>query len=138
MILNDESYATIEPMKTSRPVFLNLFAIKLPIVAVVSILHRVSGVALFGASFYLLWMLWLSLESELDFEILKAVLDHPLHAFALWVTLTLLGYHIIAGSRHLLLDLQIGDSLKVGRLGAMLVLLCSIVLSIAIGVWFWL
>ena len=125
-------------MKTTRPVFLNLFAIKLPIVAVVSFLHRVSGVALFGASFYLLWLLWLSLESKSDFELLKTTLAHPIHSLLLWFTLSLLGYHLIAGARHLLLDLQIGDSLRAGRLGAMLVLLCSGALSIAIGVWFWL
>ncbi|MYD45304.1 MAG: succinate dehydrogenase, cytochrome b556 subunit [Gammaproteobacteria bacterium] len=125
-------------MKSTRPVFLNLFAIRFPIVAVVSILHRVSGVALFGASFYLLWILWLSLESEASFSNLKATLDNPLHSIVLWFTLSLLGYHIVAGLRHLLMDLHIGDSLKIGRASALLVLVCSVVLSLAIGVWFWL
>lgn len=125
-------------MKSTRPVFLNLFAIRFPIVAVVSILHRVSGVALFGASFYLLWLLWLSLESKSTFEFVKTTLEHPIHSIALWLTLSFLGYHIIAGIRHLLMDLHIGDSLKAGRIGAVLVLVCSVALSIAIGVWFWL
>lgn len=125
-------------MKSTRPVFLNLFAIRFPIVAVVSILHRVSGVVLFGASFYLLWILWLSLESELSFWNLKTTLKHPLHSIALWFTLSLLGYHIIAGLRHLLMDLHIGDSLKIGRASAALVLVCSGLLSLVIGVWFWL
>lgn len=124
-------------MKSVRPVFLNLFAIRLPIVAVVSFLHRVSGVVLFGASFYLLWLLWRSLGSESSFELLATTLKHPVHLIALWFTLSLLGYHIIAGVRHLLLDLHIGDSLKVGRLSAVLVLMCSVVLSVAVGVWFW-
>ena len=125
-------------MKSSRPVFLNLFAIKFPIVAVVSILHRVSGVVLFGASFYLLWVLWLSLESEKSFSTVKATLEHPLHSIVLWFTLSLLGYHIVAGLRHLLMDLHIGDSLKMGRASAIIVLVCSCVLSLVIGVWFWL
>ncbi|MXZ55854.1 MAG: succinate dehydrogenase, cytochrome b556 subunit [Gammaproteobacteria bacterium] len=125
-------------MKSTRPVFLNLFAIRFPIVAVVSILHRVSGVALFGASFYLLWILWLSLESETSFTSLKTTLEHPLHSLVLWFTLSLLGYHIFAGLRHLLMDLHIGDSLKAGRASAAIVLFCSVVLSLAIGVWFWL
>ena len=125
-------------MKSTRPVFLNLFAIRFPIVAVVSILHRVSGVVLFGASFYLLWILWLSLESEASFSNLKATLDNPVHSIALWFTLSLLGYHVVAGLRHLLMDLHVGDSLKIGRASALIVLVCSVVLSLAIGVWFWL
>ncbi len=125
-------------MKSTRPVFLNLFAIRFPIVAVVSILHRVSGVVLFGASFYLLWILWLSLESEASFSNLKATLDNPVHSIVLWFTLSLLGYHIVAGLRHLLMDLHIGDSLKVGKASAAIVLVCSVLLSLAIGVWFWL
>ncbi|MCY3541058.1 MAG: succinate dehydrogenase, cytochrome b556 subunit [Gammaproteobacteria bacterium] len=125
-------------MKSTRPVFLNLFAIRFPVVAVVSILHRVSGVVLFGASIYLLWILWLSLESEASFSNLKATLDNPLHSIVLWFTLSFLGYHIIAGLRHLLMDLHIGDSLKIGRASALIVLVCSVVLSLAIGVWFWL
>ena len=125
-------------MKSTRPVFLNLFAIRFPIVAVVSILHRVSGVVLFGASFYLLWILWLSLESEASFSNLRATLDNPVHSIVLWFTLSLLGYHIVAGLRHLLMDLHIGDSLKVGKASAAIVLVCSVLLSLAIGVWFWL
>lgn len=125
-------------MKSTRPVFLNLLAIRFPIVAVVSILHRVSGVALFGASFYLLWILWLSLESEASFLNLKNALKQPLHSIVLWLTLSLLGYHIIAGLRHLLLDLHIGDSLKIGRASAAIVLVCSVLMSLTIGVWFWL
>jgi len=125
-------------MKSTRPVFLNLFAIRFPIVAVVSILHTVSGVVLFGASFYLLWILWLSLESEASFSNLKATLDNPVHSIVLWFTLSLLGYHIVAGLRHLLMDLHIGDSLKVGKASAAIVLVCSVLLSLAIGVWFWL
>lgn len=125
-------------MKSSRPVFLNLFVIRLPIVAVVSILHRVSGVALFGASFYLLWLLWQSLESESSFEQLVAMLEHPLHLTVFWLILSLLGYHLIAGVRHLLMDLHVGDSLKAGRLGAVLVLVFSVVLSAFFGAWLWL
>ena len=125
-------------MRSTRPVFLNLFAIRFPIVAVVSILHRVSGVVLFGASFYLLWILWLSLESETSFSNLRTTLEHPLHSIVLWFTLSLVGYHIIAGLRHLLMDLHIGDSLKIGKASAVIVLVCSVVLSLVIGVWFWL
>ena len=124
-------------MKSTRPVFLNLFVIRLPIGAVVSILHRASGVALFGASFYLLWLLWLSTWNTSTFDQLQTMLEHPLHSTALWLTLSLLGYHIVAGVRHLLLDLHIGDSLKAGRVSAVFVLLCSVALSVAIGVWFW-
>ena len=125
-------------MKSTRPVFLNLFAMRFPIAAIVSILHRVSGIVLFVASFYLLWLLWLSLDSEANFALVKSMLNHPIHLAALWITLSMIGYHLIAGFRHLLLDLHIGDSLKAGRVGAVLVLILSALLSIALGVWLWL
>lgn len=125
-------------MKDSRPVFLDLFAIRLPLPGIVSILHRISGVLLFIASLYLLFLLASSFGGETDFEELKADLGSPLHSLLLWSTLSLLAFHFVAGVRHILMDLHIGESLKAGRLGSGLVLVVSIGLSILCGVWIWL
>jgi succinate dehydrogenase / fumarate reductase cytochrome b subunit len=52
------------PVDKPRPIYLNLFAIRQPIPAIVSILHRVSGALLFVVGLPLaLWGLQVSLAS---------------------------------------------------------------------------
>ena len=64
--------------KQSRPQFRNLnfpllLTYRLPLPGLVSIMHRISGAALFLALPLLLWMFDLSLTSELSFERLRAI-----------------------------------------------------------------
>lgn len=125
-------------MKDLRPVFLDLLAIRLPLPGIVSILHRISGVLLFIASLYLLYLLASSFGGETDFEQLQADLESPLHSVLLWSVLSLLAYHFVAGVRHILMDLHIGESLRAGRVGSVLVLVFSLALSVLCGVWMWL
>ncbi|MXW52656.1 MAG: succinate dehydrogenase, cytochrome b556 subunit [Gammaproteobacteria bacterium] len=125
-------------MKDLRPVFLDLFAIRLPLPGIVSILHRISGVLLFIASLYLLYLLATSFGGETDFEKLRVDLESPLHSVLLWSVLSLLAYHVVAGVRHILMDLHIGESLRAGRVGSALVLVFSLALSVLCGVWMWL
>jgi len=49
----------------------------------------------------------------------------------------MLAYHVIAGVRHLLMDLGIGESLEGGKRGAISVLLLGVVAAALIGVWLW-
>lgn len=102
-----------------RPVNLDIGSIKLPITAYVSILHRVSGVITFFALAVLLWLLDQSLASQQSFDSVRAILSHPLAQFIVWGSLVALLYHAIAGIRHLLMDLGVGeDSFKSGRISA--------------------
>ena len=55
-------------IKKSRPVYLNLTQIRLPLPGVVSILHRVSGALLFLAPIWLLFLLDRALASPEGFE----------------------------------------------------------------------
>ncbi|MDE0645236.1 MAG: succinate dehydrogenase, cytochrome b556 subunit [Gammaproteobacteria bacterium] len=125
-------------MKAERPVFLNVLKVQLPVAAVVSILHRISGVFLFVASGFFLWLFAISVHSEQGFNDIKQLLTKPMYAFILWICLSLVGYHLIAGVRHLLLDLHIGDSLQVGKISAYIVLISAIIASVLFGVWLWL
>ncbi len=125
-------------MKDSRPTFLNLLAIRLPIAGWTSILHRVSGVFLFAASLYLLYLLTLSFGSAEDFKTLQQSLTSPWNSVLLWLTLSALAYHFVAGVRHLLMDLHIGESLRGGQIGSVLVLIVSVALAALCGVWLWL
>ena len=120
-----------------RPVYLNLLQIRQPLPAIVSVLHRISGVILFLLLPFLLWLLAKSLTSEAAFDALKQPLAHPVLRFFIWVVLSALIYHLVAGIRHLLMDMGIGETLKGGRIGAYLVLVISIIFIIFAGISLW-
>jgi succinate dehydrogenase / fumarate reductase cytochrome b subunit len=124
-------------VNNKRPVNLDIATINLPITAMVSILHRVSGVVLFGAVAVLLWVLDASLASEQSFADIKECLQNPLAKIVLWLVLAGLAYHTVAGIRHLIMDMGIGETLEGGRLGAKLVFGFSFVLIALAGVWVW-
>jgi len=124
-------------VNNKRPVNLDIATIDLPITALVSILHRVSGVVLFGAVAVLLWMLDASLTSEQSFVDLKECLQSPVAKAVLWLILAGLGYHTVAGIRHLIMDMGVGETLESGRLGAKFVFGFSFVLIALAGVWVW-
>jgi len=91
-------------MKNNRPKNLNLFTIKLPINALVSILHRVSGVVLFIALPLLLLGLNHSFSGDKGYSQITSLLDH-------WfIKIILVGFswaffhHFYAGLRHLAQD----------------------------------
>lgn len=124
-------------MNPQRPMNLNLFTIKFPLPAIISILHRASGVFVFLLIPFLLWMLSESLSSPVSFESLQITLMGFCPKFIVWLLLSALLYHLVAGIRHLLMDLGLGESLAAGRLSAKIVLIVSIILSILAGVWLW-
>ena len=127
--------ARMKAMKDPRPVNLDLFSIRFPLPAITSILHRISGAFLFLATAGLLDLLDLSLNSAAEFAAVQQLLVGLPARLLLWLVLTGLAYHLIAGCRHLLMDMGIGESLRGGVLGAYAVLLLSIAAAVAIGVW---
>lgn len=124
-------------MTKQRPKNLNLLTIRFPIPAIVSILHRISGLILFLLIPLMLWGLHLSLSSPDDFDNLHLFLSSPLMKFLIWGSLSAFIYHFFAGIRHLLMDIHVGDELKSGRLSAMLTLTISVVFIILAGIWLW-
>ncbi len=124
-------------MKPQRPIHLNLLKIRFPLPAIVSILHRASGVLMFLFIPLLLWLLSSSLANESAFDHIHQCIRMPMIAFLIWVMLSALWFHLVAGIRHLCMDAGIGESLIGGRIGAYLVLIFS-TLGIALaGVWLW-
>ena len=124
-------------MKSQRPVNLDLRTIKLPITAYTSILRRISGVILFVGLAVLLYALDKSLASEEGFEQVKACMTSPLAKLVIWGLLSALLYHLVAGVRHLIMDMGIGETLEGGKLGSKIVLVVSTIVIVLLGVWIW-
>ena len=124
-------------MNSNRPKNLDLTTIELPLPAKASILHRISGFALFFAVAFMLYALGTSLESEQSFAELKDVLNSGLAKFITWGILSALGYHVVAGVKHLLMDMGIGETKETGRVGAMITLIAGVVVIVLAGVWIW-
>ena len=124
-------------MKDNRPVNIDLTTFKWPLPALTSILHRISGVVIFAGVALLLYLLQLSLESAAGFAEVGALLDNMLIKFLSWSVLAALLFHLIAGIKHLLMDMGIGESLDGGVLAAKLTLVLSFIAIIAAGFWLW-
>ena len=115
-------------VKTGRPVYLNLLQIRLPIPGLVSILHRISGIVIFLGLPFLLYLLHRSLKSQSDFDSLTQFLTHTEIKFVLWIILAAITWHLLAGIRHLLMDIGIGESLRAARITAMTVLILAVII----------
>jgi succinate dehydrogenase / fumarate reductase cytochrome b subunit len=126
-----------EQVKQKRPVYLNLTQIRFPIPAIISILHRMSGVLLFLLLPLFLWLLSQSLHSADSFSAVQDTFASPVLRFFVWVMLSSLAYHLIAGIRHLLMDAGIGETLKGARLSSYLVLFLAIISILLLGIWLW-
>ena len=126
-------------MASERPVFLSLSPAKFhwPVMAMASIAHRLSGVMLVAGMGYLLYLLSLALASEAGFAEARALLALPGPKLVLLAVLANLAYHLLAGVRHLLLDLHIGDSLAAARLGAWATFAFTALAVLALWIWLW-
>ena len=124
-------------MARPRPKYLNLVQIRLPVPGLVSIMHRVSGAALFLFIPFLLTLFEMSLDSPQTYARFKGVAGH-------WaIKLILIGlawaylHHLLAGVRHLALDLHYGSDLAPARATSWAVLAGGIVLTAAFAVLIW-
>jgi succinate dehydrogenase / fumarate reductase cytochrome b subunit len=124
-------------MAKARPKYLNLFLIRQPIPAIVSIMHRVSGAVLFLLLWTILWGLDRSLASPESYDQLKATIDQPLVKLVLLALLWAYLHHTFAGIRHLALDLQIGTALPKVRAMSFAALVLGLGLTLAVGVALW-
>jgi len=108
-----------------------------PITAISSILHRITGVLLVATVPFTFWLLEKSLTSQAEFNQVKSIIQGDLVKFIIWVVLSMLSYHIVAGIRHMFMDAGIGESLEGGRRGAQLVIIFGVLIAIGLGVWLW-
>jgi succinate dehydrogenase / fumarate reductase cytochrome b subunit len=129
------STPTLVPQVRQRPQFRNIHITqivqyKLPPSGWVSILHRVSGAALFLFLPLLLWLFDLSLTSELSFVRLQEVAGHWLVKLVLLGLIWAFLHHAIAGIRYLFLEIGIGLNKTSARKSAIAVLAISLPLTL--------
>ena len=106
-----------------------------PIPALVSITHRIAGVVLFVGVGFGLFALDLSLSSEADFDRLSSMMTSPLGKFITWGLLAGLAYHFVAGIKHLLMDMGVGETLEGAKFGAQLTIFFSAILMVLAAIW---
>jgi succinate dehydrogenase / fumarate reductase cytochrome b subunit len=126
------------PVVKPRPVYLNLFAIRQPLPAIVSILHRISGALLFLIGIPLaLWGVQASLASPEAFARLRVTLDNPLAKLTALLLAWAYIHHLLAGLRHLLLDAHVGVDLPSARRSASITFVLAILLTLVVAVRLW-
>jgi len=126
-------------VKDNRPTNLSLGNLIrfFPVPALASILHRATGIILLVGLAFLLWALYLSLESQAGFDQVAAVMAHPFAKFITWGIVSSILYHLVAGVKHLIMDTGLGETLQGGRIMATATLIISALLIIGAGVWFY-
>jgi succinate dehydrogenase / fumarate reductase cytochrome b subunit len=119
---------------------LDALAYKLPPAGLVSILHRVSGLVIFVLLPFVIWMFDTSLTSEISYSQFSSVFKHGTGFLPGWfyklVALALIWsylHHLIAGVRHLWMDATHAVTKEFGRQSAIVTLVVSIVLTLALG-----
>ena len=121
----------------TRPKYLQLTAIRLPLPGIVSILHRISGAGLFLCLPLLLWLFASSLGSPESFDTFRSVVGHPLAKLLLLGLMWAYLHHFCAGIRFLMLDLNKGTDLPAARKSSVAVLVVSLTLTVILGVKLW-
>lgn len=124
-------------MNNQRVRNFNLLTIRYPFTAIISILHRLSGIFVFLLIPFLLWMLDIATGSSIGFDHIRTVLTTPVAKLILWLILVALWYHLLAGIRHLLMDIGIGENLKSARLSGGITIIITAIAAISMGSWLW-
>ncbi|MEP0354808.1 MAG: succinate dehydrogenase, cytochrome b556 subunit [Paraglaciecola sp.] len=124
-------------MKKQRPVNLQLNTISFPPAAITSILHRITGVALFFALMFVIWAWAVSVSSSEGFSFVQEQMSGPLGLFVSIGTISALLFHVLGGVRHMIMDLGHWEELQSGDLSAKIIIAAWIILTVVIGVVLW-
>lgn len=132
--------------RVKRPEFRNINAFtdlpryRLPLAGMVSILHRLSGAFMFVLLPFIIWMFDLSVSSEISFARFKHAFGTGLGPVPGWfmklVALALIWaylHHLVAGLRHLWMDIDHAVSKEFGKSSAAVTLALTIGLTLILG-----
>ncbi len=117
-------------MHDRRPVFFNLMQIAMPVGAITSISHRISGVILALGIPLAIYLLHLSLQGQQGFARIAALFAFPAVKLLTIVFIWALAHHLLAGVRHLLSDIDVGSHLHAARTSAWIVNCAGIAIAL--------
>lgn len=117
----------------SRPVYLNLAKIKLPVPGLMSIMHRISGVLMVLAIPFVIYLMERSLSSPEGFAQAGAWLGLWWIQLAAVTLIWSLMHHVLAGLRYLLLDIHIGIARPTAYRTAQIVIAGGLVLTVLLA-----
>jgi len=130
----------------ARPEFRNIHALRdlpsyrFPPAGWVSILHRISGALMFVLLPFIIWMFDTSISSEYSFARFSSAFNNGLWllpaALVKLVALALIWaylHHLIAGVRHVYMDVNHAVSKEFGRSSALFTLALSLGLTVILG-----
>lgn len=131
----------LKPRPTYRNIHITqILQYRLPPAGIVSILHRVSGAVMFLLLPFIVWLLDVSLSSEISYEQFTAAFGVGIGFVPGWlvklVVLALIWaylHHFIAGVRHLWMDMTHSVTKELGHSSAIVTLASSVVLTVALG-----
>jgi succinate dehydrogenase / fumarate reductase, cytochrome b subunit len=101
--------------RQQRPAFFNLLQIQMPVGALTSIAHRITGMLLAVGIPFGIYVLDVSLQGPHGYAQVIAMLGNWLGKSTLIVLAWALAHHLLAGIRHLLSDVDIGSQLPAAR-----------------------
>lgn len=127
-----------QEVKSAKPVYRNiglaqLIKYRLPWAGKVSILHRISGAALFLMLPFILYLFDQSLASEISYEKFQAITGHVLVKLIALGLIWCFLHHFCAGIRYLLLDLEIGVEKADANRSAIVVFFLGLALTAVVG-----
>lgn len=122
--------------KRRRPVFFDLARIQMPVGALTSITHRVTGILLALGVPFGIHLLDLSLQGPQSYARVRGLFDNVALRIATILFVWVLAHHLLAGIRHLLSDIDIGSQLPAARRSAWIVNFGGVAVALfAAGAW---
>ena len=124
-----------------RPVYIDLRKIKLPMSAFSSITHRLSGMYIFFISLPLfIYLLFVSTKNKTSFDLIYTSLQSiSVFSIFVFISFSILWYHILTGVRHLVMDFfHIGETLKGAYYSSIFVLVLWVLTTIGLFGYFYL
>ena len=119
---------------SKNPISPHLQIYRWHISSLLSITHRISGIInLLALVLIFFWLLGLSF-GESNYELLLLIINSFFGKFILIGFTWSMSFHILSGIRHLVWDLGYGFEIKTANISGIIVIICSLVLTII----FWL
>ena len=119
---------------SKNPISPHLQIYRWHISSLLSITHRISGVVnLLALILIFVWLLSLSF-GESNYELFLLIINSFFGKFILIGFTWSMSFHILSGIRHLAWDLGYGFEIKTANISGIIVIICSLVLTII----FWL